>query len=58
MKEWALRKAALLMFRLADLMATRWHYFSAQLLQMSRLERGRSQARRIIREGRVIPVGR
>lgn len=58
MKEWALKKAALLVFRLADIAATRWHYYSAQLLQMSHLERGRRQARKIIREGRVISVGR
>lgn len=58
MKEWLLKKTALLIFHLADLMATRWHYYSARLLHESRLERGRSQARKFIREGRVIPVGR
>lgn len=58
MKEKILRMAALSMFRLADLVATRWHYHSARLLKASQVERGRRQARKIIRDDRVIQAGR
>lgn len=58
MKEWILRKAALLMFRLADRVATRWHYHSARLLKAAQNERVRKQVRKIIRAGQVIQAGR